>query len=86
MTDLSAASVPNWVSLAGESILDMAEEHGWTQAELAQRIGFTEQHVSQLANGKVPLSLDVAQDLERAVGGTAELWYQTFLDICSVGS
>ena len=74
MTELSADFAPDWVSPPGESILDMAEERGWTQAELAQRLGFTEKHISQLINGKVPLSLDAAQRLERVIGGTVEFW------------
>lgn len=74
MTELSADFAPDWVSPPGESILDMAEERGWTQAELAQRLGYTEKHTSQLINGKVPLSLDAAQRLERVVGGTVEFW------------
>lgn len=74
MTELSAEFAPNWVSPPGETILDMAEERSWTQAELAQRLGFTEKHISQLINGKVPLSLEAAQRLERVVGGTVEFW------------
>ncbi len=74
MTDLNAPFAPDWVSPPGESILDIAEERGWTQAELAQRIGYTEKHVSQLINGKVPLSMDAAQRLERVVGSTADFW------------
>ncbi len=48
MTELSADFAPDWVSPPSESILDMAEERGWTQAELAQRLGYTEKHISQL--------------------------------------
>ena len=60
MTELTAPFAPDWVSPPGDSILDIAEERGWTQAELAQRLGYTEKHVSQLINGKVPLSVDAA--------------------------
>lgn len=74
MTELSASYAPDWVSPPGETVLDMAQERGWTQAELAQRLGYTEKHVSQLINGKVPLSIDAAQRLERVVGGTVDFW------------
>ena len=74
MTDLSAPFAPDWVSPPGESILDLAEERGWTQVELAQRLGYTEKHVSQLINGKVPLSVDAALRLERVLGSTADFW------------
>lgn len=74
MTELSASFAPDWVSPPGESILDLIEERNWTQAELAQRLGFTEKHVSQLINGKVPLSVDAALRLERVLGSTADFW------------
>lgn len=74
MTELSAPFAPDWVSPPGESIFDIAEERGWTQAELAKRLGYTEKHVSQLINGKVPLSVDAALRLERVLGSTADFW------------
>lgn len=74
MTELSAPFAPDWVLPPGESILDLAEERGWTQAELAQRLGYTEKHVSQLINGKVPLTVDAAQRLERVLGSTMDFW------------
>lgn len=74
MTELSAAFAPDWVSPPGESILDIAEERGWTQIELAQRLGYSEKHVSQLINGKVPVTVDAALRLERVLGGTMDFW------------
>ena len=74
MIELSAPFAPDWVSPPGESILDMAEDRGWSQTELAQQLGYTEKHMSQLINGKVPLSVDAAHRLERVVGGSSEFW------------
>ena len=74
MTELSAPFAPDWVSPPGETVLDIAEDRGWTQAELAHRLGYTEKHVSQLINGKVPLSVDAALRLERVLGSTADFW------------
>lgn len=74
MTELTAPFAPDWVSPPGDSILDIAEERGWTQAELAQRLGYTEKHVSQLINGKVPLSVEAALRLERVLGSSADFW------------
>ncbi len=65
---------PDWASPPGESILDFLEERGWSQAELAQRLGYTEKHVSLLVNGKVALSIDAAQRLERVLGSPADFW------------
>lgn len=74
MTELSVPFAPDWVLPPGESILDIAEERGWTQAELAQRLGYSEKHISQLINGKVPLSVEVAQRLARVLGSTMSFW------------
>lgn len=74
MTDLNAPFAPDWVSPPGETILDLIEERGWTQAELAIRLGYTEKHVSQLINGKVPLTQDAAVRLERVLGSSVGFW------------
>ena len=73
MTDPTTFA-PDWASPPGESILDLAEERGWTQAELAERLGYTEKHISLLINGKVPLSMDAALRLERVLGSTVDFW------------
>lgn len=74
MTDLDAPFAPDWVSPPGETILDLTEERGWTQAELATRLGYTEKHVSLLINGKVPLTEEAAIRLEKVLGSTAGFW------------
>ena len=74
MTEQSAPFAPDWVSPPGESISDIIEERCWSQSELAQRLGYTEKHVSQLLNGKAPLTMDAAVRLERVLGSTAEFW------------
>jgi HTH-type transcriptional regulator/antitoxin HigA len=52
----------------------MAEDCGWTQTVLAQQLGCTDKYMSQLINGKVPLSIDAAHRLERVVGGSSKFW------------
>lgn len=74
MTELNAPFTPDWVSPPGESILDLAEERGWSQSELATRLGYTEKHISQLVNGKVPLTTEVAARLERVLGSSIDFW------------
>ena len=72
--DLNAPFEPDWVSPPGDSILDLAEERGWTQAELAQRLGYTEKQINQLIHGNVPLNVDAAFRLERVLGSSADFW------------
>lgn len=74
MTEPIAPFAPDWASPPGESIIDILEERGWSQSELAQRLGYTEKHVSLLVNGKVALSMDAALRLERVLGSTADFW------------
>jgi HTH-type transcriptional regulator/antitoxin HigA len=74
MTDTPQGFSPDWVSPPGESIADLLEEHGWTQAELSERLGYTAKHLNQLIKGKVPLSEDAALRLERVLGGSAAFW------------
>lgn len=74
MTELNAPYAPDWVSPPGDTILDIIEERGWSQTELAARLGYSEKHVSQLVNGKVPLSDEVAMRLERVLGSNAGFW------------
>lgn len=74
MTELSAPFDPDWVSPPGDTILDLIEERGWTQAELAKRLGYTEKHISLLVNGKAPLTDEAALRFERVLGSTAGFW------------
>lgn len=74
MTEQHTPFAPDWVSPPGEAIQDLAEERGWSQQELARRLGYTEKHVSLLVNGKVTLTADAAQRLERVLGSTLDFW------------
>jgi HTH-type transcriptional regulator/antitoxin HigA len=74
MTDLAAPFTPDWVSPPGDTILDIIEERGWSQAELAQRLGYSPKHINQLIKGKVPLSEDAALRLERVLGSSVGFW------------
>lgn len=76
MTDYIAAApfAPDWVSPPGDTIADVLEDRGWTQAELARRLGYTEKHVSQLINGKAAITEDTASRLERVLGSAAGFW------------
>lgn len=65
---------PDWVSPPGDTILDLIEEREWTQAELAERLGYSTKHVSQLINGKVPLTEDAAVKLQTVLGASVGFW------------
>lgn len=65
---------PDWASPPGDTISDILQERGWTQAELADRLGYTTKHVSQLVNGKATITEDTAVRLERVLGGSTSFW------------
>jgi HTH-type transcriptional regulator / antitoxin HigA len=74
MIDTANTFSPDWVSPPGDTIADLMEERGWHQTELAVRLGYTNKHVSQLMNGKAPVTEDTALRLERVLGGGVAFW------------
>jgi HTH-type transcriptional regulator / antitoxin HigA len=74
MTDQISRFDPEWVSPPGETIDDLLEEKGWTQAELALRIGYTKKHVNELVAGRAAITPETALRLESTLGSTAGFW------------
>lgn len=74
MIDTLQPFTPDWVSPPGETIADLLEERDWTQAQLAERLGYTPKHVSLLINGKASVTEEAALKLERVLGSTAAFW------------
>jgi len=72
--ETGAPFAPDWVSPPGDTIADVLEDRDWTQAELARHMGYTEEHVSQIINGKAAITEDMALRLERVLGSTAAFW------------
>jgi HTH-type transcriptional regulator / antitoxin HigA len=66
--------VPDVAIPPGETIGEILDERGITQADFALMLGRTEKNVSQLINGKAPISHELAIDLERVLGVPAALW------------
>jgi len=74
MTEHAPVFQPDWVSPPGDTVADLLEEKGWSQAEFAQRCGYTTKHASLLINGKASITEDAALKLERVLGGSARFW------------
>lgn len=60
----------------GETIKENMEVLGMTQKELATRMGITEKHLSNILNGKAPITYDTALNLEKVIGPSAEFWME----------
>ncbi len=65
---------PNWSTHPGEHLEEYLELNGWSQAEFARRAGLTPKLVSDILNGKNPVTPDTAMKLERVLGLKAEIW------------
>jgi len=74
MTEQDLSFTPDWVSPPGDTIIDALEERDWTQSQFAERLGYTEKHISLLINAKVPITEESAQKLSRVIGSTPEFW------------
>ncbi|MBD2455218.1 helix-turn-helix domain-containing protein [Nostoc sp. FACHB-87] len=74
MTETTRTFTPDWVSPPGDTIADILEERDWTQVQLAERLGYTTKHISQLINGKAPINEETALKLERVLGSTTAFW------------
>lgn len=58
----------------GETIREVLEERGIPQTDFAVRLGRSEKFVSQLVNGKAPLTHETAIELERVLSIEAAFW------------
>jgi HTH-type transcriptional regulator / antitoxin HigA len=74
MTKTVNPFTPDWASPPGETITDLLEERDWTQAQLADRLGSTEEQVQQLIDGEIAISEETAEKLAEILGSTADFW------------
>ncbi len=67
---------PDRVSAPGATLLDLLEERGMTQAELAERTGRPLKTINEIVKGKAAITSETAIQLERVLGTPAEFWSQ----------
>lgn len=67
---------PDMVSAPGETLLDVLDERGMSQAELAERTGRPLKTINEIIKGKAALTSDTSIQLERVLGIPAEFWNQ----------
>ncbi len=65
---------PDTVSPPGESLADTLDMLGMSQADLSDRSGLAEKTISQIVNGKAPITEGTALALERVLGTPARFW------------
>lgn len=65
---------PNYAVHPGEYIEEVLESRELTQKDLAERIGISTKHLSQIVNKQAPVSSELALQLEHALGVSANIW------------
>jgi HTH-type transcriptional regulator / antitoxin HigA len=66
--------MPDYVSVPGDTLQDILDERGMTQAALALRTGRTKKHINEIIRGKAPITPETALQLERVLGTPAAFW------------
>lgn len=69
-TTLLATAVPH----PGEVVVDYLEFHEWAQRDLARRTGLTPKTISEICNGKAPITAPTALALEKVLQRPAHFW------------
>src|SRR5689334_1295755 len=67
---LQTTAVPH----PGEVVVDYLEFHGWTQRDLARRTDLTPKTISEICNGKGPITAPTALALEKVFQRPAHFW------------
>lgn len=73
---------PDYAIHPGEILEETLQARGISNAELAARSGITPKHISQIINGKSPITTPTAIMLERILDVKASLWLKLDSDYC----
>jgi HTH-type transcriptional regulator/antitoxin HigA len=66
--------LPDFVSPPGETLMEMLEERGMSQSELAERTGRPKKTINEIIKGKATITPATALQLERVLGAPASFW------------
>ena len=65
---------PDVISVPGETLEELLEERGMSQAELAERTGRPKKTINEIIQGKATITVETALQLERVLGVPASFW------------
>jgi HTH-type transcriptional regulator/antitoxin HigA len=74
MTELNLSYQPREVSPPGDTLAELIDERGISQAELARRMGRPLNPVNEMILGTKEITEDTALELERVLGTPASFW------------
>lgn len=66
--------IPTIAIAPGETIRENMDFLGMNQKELATRLDITPKHLSNIINGKSPITYETALKLESVIGPSAQFW------------
>jgi HTH-type transcriptional regulator/antitoxin HigA len=65
---------PNFVVHPGETLEETLADFNISQKDLSLRIGITEKHISNIINGKVSITPEIALKLSKVFGNSVSFW------------
>ena len=74
MTVEGQGFAPRWASPPGETIRDVLEQRGLSQAAFAKAIGLPLPRLTGLLSGGEMISIDLARRIADSIGGSVEFW------------
>lgn len=74
MSNLQNQYIPDYVSPPGETLLELIEERGISQNELAKKLKQPEKVINGIIQGIEPITSEIALTLEQVLGTSATFW------------
>jgi len=68
--------IPDTVFAPGETLLEVIEDRGMSQAQLAERMGRPKKTINEIIKGKAAITPETAIQLERTLGVSSDFWNQ----------
>ena len=65
---------PDYAVPPGETLAEVLEDRGMSQAELARRTGMSAKHINSILKGSASITPDTALKLERVLNIPARIW------------
>lgn len=65
---------PDWISVPGDTIIDLLEERNLSPTEFALRMQLTIEETNELLHGGARITTETARRLEIVLGGSIEFW------------
>src|SRR5438034_9559614 len=72
--DSNTSFEPTTVPHPGETVQEYLDFYGWSQRELARRTGLTPKTISEICNGKAPVTPTTALAFEKVLKRPAHFW------------